>query len=83
MIDVDTEVVPPDLEGDEEGDSLPSTYVTVSLIEDDGTHRTANAAVPGDGTDDERIADALVSCLRGVATMRGPGLVAAVLKRLV
>lgn len=35
----------------------------------------------GDSTDDQ-LADALIACLRGVAAMRGPGLVAAVERRI-
>lgn len=54
----------------------------LEINEDDGTSRGANIGVPGDGTDEEPVADALVACLRAAAAMRGAGLVAAVERRL-
>ncbi|MBV9652653.1 MAG: hypothetical protein JO296_21300 [Pseudonocardiales bacterium] len=50
--------------------------VTVMITETDGTRRTAELEVP-DRTEDE-LAEAILTCVRGVAVMRGPGLTAAI-----
>lgn len=81
MIDVETDIEPPGLDSDEGGDGPPYVTVHVALVESDGTRRAGYAGVPVDSTDDG-LADAMIACLRGAAAMRGPGLVAAVERRL-
>lgn len=78
-MDVETSIEPPVFEA--EDDDRPSVFVAANLIENDGTYRNANATVPGEATN-EQLADALIACVRGAAAMRGPGLVAAVERRL-
>lgn len=81
MIHVETVVEPPGLDHLTEDDGDPYICVHAALIEADGTRRAGYAGVPADATDAELV-DALVACVRGVAAMRGPGLVAAVEGRL-
>lgn len=81
MINVDTSIEPPGLDIAADEEDRPLVLVTVSLSEADSTHRSGSITLAGDSTDVE-IADALIACLRGCATMRGPGLVAAIERRI-
>ena len=81
MIEVETEIEPPGLDP-EEPDEPPEISVTVWLNEADGTRRqSAVWGLPPDATD-EQLADALIAALRGAAANRGPGLAAAVERRI-
>lgn len=80
MHDVETEIEPPGLDFDDD-DGHDSTVVHVAVVELDGTRRAGYASVPGDASDDD-LADCLVAALRGAAACRGPGLVAALNRRL-
>lgn len=75
MIDVETSVEPPGLVTDEPEE--PAVAVSVFVREADDTFRSGYAVINGQSTD-EQIAEALIACMRGVAAMRGPGLIAAV-----
>lgn len=80
MIDVETSIEPPGLDELDDGGE-PTIHVHLWFLEGDGTSRGATAMLPATATDDQ-LAAALAACVRGVATMRGPGLVAAVERRL-
>lgn len=80
MIDVETSIEPPGLV-DAEDEPGEGVLVNVSLWEPDGTRRAAHAQLLAYATD-EQLADALIACLRGCAVMRGPGLAAAIERRL-
>lgn len=58
-------------------ESAPVMEVRLSLIEGDGTTRSASVTLPGNATDVD-IAFAMVNCLHGCAAMRGRGLYSAV-----
>jgi hypothetical protein len=77
-VNVETSIEPPQV--DEDGGEEPYVSVHVSICEDDGTHRGANANLTTE--DDDALADALVQCLRGLAAMRGPGLQIALARRI-
>lgn len=74
--EVDTEVIPPGSGGDE-GEAPPQLFLHVSLREADETLRSASIYLDVEAGN-VAIAMALARCVRGVAAMRGPGLVAAV-----
>lgn len=82
MIDVETSIEPPVLDPEPDEDDEPTVQVHASMIEGDGTHRAGYTHMPASAASDERIADALIDCLRAVAVMRGPGLTAAVARRI-
>lgn len=77
MIDVETSIEPPGLDSADGGEDRPAIHVSISLSEVDGTHRSGSMLLAGNATN-AQIAHALVRCLLGCATMRGPALVAAV-----
>lgn len=77
---IQTDIEPP-LPEEDDGDGEPRVGVYVSLIEADDTRRCALTHLPADAPDDH-LADALVRALIGTATMRSPGLMAAVRARM-
>lgn len=76
MIDVDTEIEPPGLDGDEDAEDEPHIAITCAMQEADDTRRAAYSAVAPDA-DDVTIAAAMVETMVGAAAMRGPALVEA------
>lgn len=79
---IDTEIEPPGLDLDEEDDGgEPYTAVHVAIIEADGTRRAGYGGAPGTA-DDEAVASVLVDAIHAVAAARGPGLSAALARRL-
>lgn len=74
---LDAELEPPGLPEDDDGPPDPCIAIHVGVHEADGTRRSAYATVAPDATDAD-VAGALAACLRGVAALRGPGLVRAV-----
>lgn len=76
---VDTSIEPPVFEEEDDGDN-ERVAVHCSLFELDGTYRNANTGVVGD--DDESVAEAIIQAIQGLAAMRGPGLQAAISRRL-
>jgi hypothetical protein len=81
VIDVEAYIEPPDLEDGPDDEGRPTIGLYVNLLEGDGTYRTAHIHVDAEATDTE-VADALISCIQGVAAMRGPGLVEAIRRKL-
>lgn len=81
MIDVETSIEPPTLGLETDESEEPTIAVSVFVREADDTFRSGYATLTEQSTD-EQIAEALTACLRGVAAMRGPGLVAAVERRI-
>lgn len=79
MIDVETTLEPPPFSTQLLGEE-PDVDVTIWITETGGTRRMASVTVSDPS--DAQLAEALISCLRGVATMRGPGLVEAVDRRI-
>lgn len=80
MNTIETEIEPPDLDEDEEGGD-PYTTVHVAIVESDGTRRAGYGGSPGNA-DDDTVAAVIVDAVRAVAASRGPGLVAALDRRL-
>lgn len=76
---VDTALQPPPLSTLGPWLEESDVEVTVSIMETDGTQRTASLVVPDPS--DAGLADALLECVRGVGSMRGPGLAAALRDR--
>jgi hypothetical protein len=76
-----TSIVPPGLATADEEDEIPQIEVRVEMLESDLTLRSASVNLPSNATD-VVLADALVDCLRGLATMRGPGLALAIERRV-
>lgn len=81
MTQIETTVEHLDLDEPYEGDGEPDVDVTVWLTDADNTQRTSHVLLPGD-PDDGQIAEALIDAVRGLAASRGPGLAAAVERRL-
>ncbi|MGH3834168.1 MAG: hypothetical protein ACRDSF_00470 [Pseudonocardiaceae bacterium] len=79
---VETSIEPPDLDqADEPDDESQQVHLSIWLTECDGTARNASMVLPGSATD-RQLADALIQCVRGCATLRGPGLATAVERRI-
>lgn len=78
---IETTIEPPHLHsGESENES--GIEVHVGLTEQDLTHRAAACSLPVDASD-AAIATAICDCVRGLAEMRGPGLVAEVRQRII
>lgn len=81
-MNTDVEIEPPGLGFDEDDDDgEPYTAVHVAVIEADGTRRAGYGGAPGNA-DDDAVAAVLVDALHAVAASRGPGLSAAVNRKL-
>lgn len=76
MPDVETEIEPPIFDTTED-DPQPTIGISANIFEADGTYRCGSVHLPADAPDDD-IAAQLVASIRAVATLRGPGLEAAV-----
>lgn len=80
---VDTTLQPPPFDLlDQDEDDEPTIHLHLSITEPDGTCRSATITLDATTGSDAVLADALLRCVRGAATMRGPGLVRAVERQL-
>ena len=80
---VETGIEPPGLpQSPDEPDDEPRVGAQLLLVEPDDTRRFHLVSIPADVATDDQLADALIACLRGVAASRGPGLTAAVERRI-
>ena len=77
MTEVDKCIVPPGLGTAKDVNEIPQIKVRVELLETDLTTRSSSATLSANASDVD-LSFALVSCLRGLAEMRGPGLRSAV-----
>lgn len=66
---VDTLIAPPELDAPPHGEEA-DVDITIWITEADGTRREASLVIPEPSVDE--LADALVTCLRAVSTLRGP-----------
>lgn len=72
----------PDIVADGGGDDQRTVHLFISINESDGTGKQASASLPVSELTDSELAEALITCLYGLATMRGPGLAIEVGRRL-
>lgn len=82
MMDVAYEIEPPDIAVDDGDSDQRTIYLYLSINEPDGTGRQASTFLPADGLTDFELAEALITCLYGLATMRGSGLAIEISRRL-
>lgn len=74
---ITTSIEPPGLGTVDDEDEPPVLEIHVGLAEGDGTTRVASASLPINASDVD-IAFAVVNCVHGLASMRGPGLRSAI-----
>lgn len=78
---MESEIEPPITDGGDDDEDFPIAYLHVSLTEPDGTGKTTGGSIPEADLTDEKLADALIDCVRGLATMRSQGLEREIIKR--
>lgn len=69
---VETDVTPPDVNTDEDGDDLPSARLSVNYLAVDDVHYDAGVQLFGESaTDPERFADAMLGAALALAALCG------------
>ncbi|UJW32407.1 hypothetical protein L3Q67_01055 [Saccharothrix sp. AJ9571] len=81
MTDVETTVDPPEVDQHSGGDERPLFDIHLNVLPLDGGMYTASARLDED-TSAEAVADALLSCLSGVAAMLGSDVQVALAHRM-